>query len=216
MAKNNLEVKAIPKNSDSEDQSAFSIEDVFTTDKYSIIISGEINNLMAVAICSRLLNCAKENPTRPIYIYIDSPGGYLSCAFSILAMLDIVPNPIITYATGEVCSAAFILFIAGDHRFASARSMAMAHEISTSASGFSSQIASQQKGIKIADEQMLEHFCQCTGKPKAYITKHILQRATDQYISPEDMIKHGCADEIVPANTRKNKDTFAKISKRRR
>ena len=43
---------------------------------------------------------------------------------------------------------------------------------------------------------MIDHYKKCTGKTESYIRKHLLPE-TDQWLSPEEVVKHGIADHIV-------------------
>jgi ATP-dependent Clp protease protease subunit len=202
-------IRPQPKNDEADDDyGAFSISEMDTDDKFTIIISGIINDATCVAACARLLNCARSNPTKTIYIYINSPGGYVSAAFSILSVMDLIENPIITFAMGEICSAAFILFIAGDYRYVSERAIAMSHEPSVGLSGSTSQLKIQNAAMDVVDRQIMEHISRCTGKPMKFIQKHLVHKGLDRFMIASELVSYGCADEIVKLNLRKNKDGF--------
>ena len=50
-----------------------------------IFITGPINDMVSTLVCAQLLFLEAENPTKDIFMYINSPGGVVSSG---LAMYD--------------------------------------------------------------------------------------------------------------------------------
>ena len=54
----------------------------------------------------------------PINLYINSIGGDVIAAFTLISVMESSVTPINTHAVGEVLSAALLIFIVGDRRIA--------------------------------------------------------------------------------------------------
>lgn len=64
----------------------------------------------------------------PIVVYINSPGGDLEAAFSIIATMEQSKIPVNTVIIGRAWSAAFLIAISGDHRSSLKYSSFLYHE----------------------------------------------------------------------------------------
>src|SRR6266581_88985 len=80
-----------------------------------VFISGEdgIDSEEAVAISATLLYLNHQSKTKPISIYINSPGGSTEGLFTIYDTMQTIDAPIKTVCMGEACSAAAVLLAAG-------------------------------------------------------------------------------------------------------
>ncbi len=65
----------------------------------------------------KLLEQSKDNPNRPIIVYIDSYGGQVDALAKMISTMDEIPNPIITACVGKAMSCGAILLSHGDIRF---------------------------------------------------------------------------------------------------
>lgn len=94
------------------------IESTNTLEK-TIYIIGEINESVAQETISILLN-ANWKEIKSLNLYITSPGGYLTDCFAITDLLLFIKEKykvtINTFGLGEIASAGFFIFIAGDNR----------------------------------------------------------------------------------------------------
>ena len=76
---------------------------------------------------------------KPIKIYIDSCGGSLTDAFTIIDSIRMSKTPVITIATGCAYSAGFFIFISGHKRIAYPHASFLYHEGSATNGGTASQ-----------------------------------------------------------------------------
>jgi len=103
-----------------------------------IYIFGEINNDLAKAVLEKILilkskkktsiNLKLENTQDPLNIYINSGGGELSAAVSIVNTFKMYGGPIHTFVMGDCESAATLISLAGDWRYAYKSSIFMHHQ----------------------------------------------------------------------------------------
>lgn len=71
------------------------------------------------------------NQRIPIKLYINSPGGSVSCGFSIIDAISTSMTPVYTINVGYAYSMAFVIFLAGHCRFAMPNSTFLMHDGST-------------------------------------------------------------------------------------
>ena len=76
-----------------------------------ILLSGEINKELAQTVNKQLL-LLESDGTKPIYIYIDSPGGDVSAGFAIFDMIRFVNAPVVLIGNGLIASAAALILLA--------------------------------------------------------------------------------------------------------
>lgn len=95
----------------------------------------EFTEASAKSFVESVRKIADKDEETPIVVYIDSYGGYVDACTTMLAILDAIPNKIITSCLGKAMSCGAQLLAHGDLRFASPHSRIMIHELSVSARG---------------------------------------------------------------------------------
>ena len=66
-----------------------------------IFVTQEIEPNMASIIVAQLLYLDSEDSSKPIHMYINSPGGYVTAGFAIIDAMRLVKAPIYTYCMGQ-------------------------------------------------------------------------------------------------------------------
>ena len=79
----------------------------------TIMINGEIDNEMSDSITSQLLFLENNNPSRPIYMYINSPGGDVTAGMAIYDMMEYIQSSIHTIVIGQAASMASVIAQSG-------------------------------------------------------------------------------------------------------
>ncbi|EKO4767079.1 ATP-dependent Clp protease proteolytic subunit, partial [Campylobacter coli] len=75
-----------------------------------IMLSGEIHDELAASIVAQLLFLEAEDPTKDIYLYINSPGGVITSGFSIYDTMNYIKPDVCTICIGQAASmGAFLL-----------------------------------------------------------------------------------------------------------
>lgn len=80
-----------------------------------ILLSGEINEELAEKIVRQLF-ILEADSDKPIYIYIDSPGGDVDAGFAIFDTIRFINAPVYTVGMGLVASAAALILLASPKR----------------------------------------------------------------------------------------------------
>ena len=76
-----------------------------------ILLSGEINKELAEKFNKQLL-LLEADSNKPVYVYIDSPGGDVSAGFAIYDMIRFVKCPVVLIGNGLIASAAALILLA--------------------------------------------------------------------------------------------------------
>ena len=104
-------------------------EGKLSQDRY-IFLYGVIDMDAAYMINTKLLVMEKEDPEKPIYIEINSPGGSIIDGLAIIDTMNHIKPPVITIISGLAASMGAIVAAAGDKRYAYKNAQLMYHSAS--------------------------------------------------------------------------------------
>ena len=93
-----------------------------------VFVLGPVDDNMANSIVSQLLFLEADNQEKPIYMYINSPGGSVTAGMSIYDTMQFISAPVHTVCLGQACSMGAFLLSAGDKRFSMRSSRIMIHQ----------------------------------------------------------------------------------------
>src|SRR6185295_17811345 len=114
-----------------------------------VFIGTEINDQVANTVIAQLLFLRAEDPKKDVYLYINSPGGYISAGLAIYDTMKFMGYDINTYCLGQAASMGSLLLAAGTKgkRFALPNSRIMIHQPSGGVMGTTSDIELQAEEI---------------------------------------------------------------------
>jgi ATP-dependent Clp protease protease subunit len=161
-----------------------------------IFLTGQIYDEMASLICAQLLFLESEDPTKDIYMYINSPGGVVTAGLSILDTMNYVKSDIATVCLGQACSAGSLLLTAGakGKRYALTNSRIMVHQPHGGAQGQATDIEIQAREILNLRSRLNKIYAECTNQPIEVIND-VMER--DRFMSAEEAQKFGLIDHVV-------------------
>lgn len=161
-----------------------------------IVLGTPINDQIANLIVAQLLYLAREDPTKPIRMYINSPGGMVYSGMAIYDTMRQVECPISTVAVGFTASFGTVLLTAGTKgmRYALPHATIHMHQPLGGAQGQASDIAIQAQEIirlRSTINQILSHH---TGR-----TIEQIEEDTDRdiYMTAEQAKGYGLVDEVL-------------------
>lgn len=131
----------------------------------------------------------------PINLYINSIGGDVIAAFTLISVMESSVTPINTHAVGEVLSAALLIFIVGDKRIAYKHSTFMYHSVSAVHSGDSKHIDVQYAYTKNIQERIEEITSLYTNISLKKL-KDLSDKREDHYFYYMEALDYKVADEI--------------------
>ena len=76
-----------------------------------ILLSEDVNSKSAKKIIDRVFLLETENPDKPIYFFINSPGGEVNSGLAIYDVMEFIKCPVYTIGCGLVASIAAIIHL---------------------------------------------------------------------------------------------------------
>ena len=131
----------------------------------------------------------------PIKLYIDSGGGSLDDALTIVDSIKLSKTPIITINSGKAYSGAFLIFIAGHKRMAYPHASFLFHEGSvTGAGGDAAKFRNFTEFYDKQLEQLKQIILSNTNMTEEYYKEH---HKDDIWLTAEDAKELNACDEIL-------------------
>lgn len=139
----------------------------------------------------------EEDRPKMLKLIINSPGGSVFSAFHLIDAIKTSEIPVATIGHGLVASCGILTLMSGQkgHRYISHNASVMSHQYSWGSAGKEHELYAKVKEFEMASARMIEHYKKCTKKSETYIRKHLLH-ATDEWLTPEECLKHGVVDHI--------------------
>jgi ATP-dependent Clp protease, protease subunit len=165
--------------------------------KERIIFLGQVvEDTIANVICAQLLLLAAEDPTRDIFLYINSPGGSVSAGMAIYDTMQYVENDVATVALGLAASMGQFLLCAGQpgKRYSLPHARIMMHQPSGGIGGTASDIAIQAEQMLYTKHKMAERIAFHTGQSIEQIEK---DSDRDRWFTADEAKDYGMVDEVV-------------------
>ncbi|MDR2458527.1 MAG: ATP-dependent Clp protease proteolytic subunit [Holosporales bacterium] len=161
-----------------------------------IFLTGQIYDEMAAVVCAQLLFLEAEDPKKDISVYINSPGGVVTSALSILDTMRYVKCDVSTLCIGQACSAGSLLLCSGQagKRYILPNARVMIHQPSGGAQGQATDIEIQAREILALKERLNAIYAENTGKSIKEINSAMDR---DKFMSAEETVKFGLVDSIV-------------------
>lgn len=161
-----------------------------------IFIGYPIVDDVASVIIAQLLFLESEDPSADIYLYINSPGGYVHAGMAIYDTMQYIKSPVSTICLGQASSMAAILMSAGTKgkRFALPHSRFLLHQPLGSFSGPAIDIDIQAREILFLKQEINKILSAQTGQ-----TPEIIARDTERnfYMGPEQAREYGLIDQVI-------------------
>lgn len=166
-----------------------------------IILSGEINKDLAEKIVRQLLVLESDDAEKPVYIYIDSPGGDVDAGFAIFDMIRFVSCPVYLIGMGLIASAAALILLAVDkkYRLALPNSRYLIHQPSSGMRGVATDIEIHAKEMERTKSVLNKIISEQTGKSIEQVSADTNR---DYWLNAEESVEYGLVSRIV--NSRKD------------
>ena len=160
-----------------------------------IFLSGEINDAVANTVVAQLIYLEADNPNKPIYMYINSPGGSVSAGLAIYDTMNYIKCEVSTICIGMAASMAAVLLSSGakGKRFCLPNSEVMIHQPLGGMQGQASDIKIQAEHILMLKEKLNRILAENTGNSIAQIGR---DTDRDNYLSAQDALRYGLIDKI--------------------
>lgn len=151
---------------------------------------------VASSVIAQLLYLESVDSTKPIHLYINSPGGTVTDGLAIYDTMQYVKAPVYTVAMGLAASMGSLLLSAGaaGHRMALPNARVMIHQPHGGAQGQASDIAIQAKEILYTRSRLNEIYSKHTGQALEVIEKSMER---DNFMSAQEALAFGLIDKVI-------------------
>ncbi|MBP6995936.1 MAG: ATP-dependent Clp protease proteolytic subunit [Phycicoccus sp.] len=165
-----------------------------------IFLGSDVRDDNANAICAQMLLLAAEDPTKDIWLYINSPGGSVTAGMAIFDTMQWIPNDVATVAMGMAASMGQFLLSAGTQgkRYATPHARVMMHQPSGGIGGTASDIKIQAEQLLHIKKQMAELIAEHTGQSVEQIEK---DSDRDRWFTAAEAKEYGFVDHVFTTSS---------------
>jgi ATP-dependent Clp protease protease subunit len=164
-----------------------------------IFLGTPIDDQVANLVVAQLLFLNREDPEREINMYINSPGGQIYAGLAIYDTMQMISNPISTFAVGFSASFGTVLLAAGSKgkRYALPHATIHMHQPLGGAQGQASDIEIHAKEILRLRARLNEIMAERTGQPM-----DVIERDTERdfFMDAKQAMDYGLVDQILKVN----------------
>lgn len=159
-----------------------------------ILLYDIINNCSADIIVSKIKAMNILDLKKDIILEINSPGGDVSCGFSIINAMEQSKAPIHTIISGQCCSMAAMISIVGNKRSIYYNSYWMNHPLSEGQADYLQFIKDRTKFLIHLDKMTATIFRKYTK-----LNRRDLQKIStgELWLSAEECLNKGIVDKII-------------------
>ncbi|HST71453.1 MULTISPECIES: ATP-dependent Clp protease proteolytic subunit [Kocuria] len=161
-----------------------------------IWLGSEVRDDNANLICSQMLLLSAEDPEADIFLYINSPGGSVTAGMAIYDTMQLIPNDVVTVATGLAASMGQFLLSSGakGKRYATPNARILMHQPSGGMGGTASDIKVQAELILSMKRRLAELTAEQTGQTLETILR---DNDRDNWFDAQRGLEYGFFDHIA-------------------
>jgi len=161
-----------------------------------LFLGQEVNDGIANSLVAQMLYLDSDDNSKPIYLYINSPGGSVTAGLSIYDTMRFIKPDVSTMCIGQAASMGAFLLSGGTKgkRYILPNARTMIHQPSGGAQGQATDIEIQAKEILFLRERLNSLLADHTGQ-----TMEVIERDTerDRFMSAEQSVEYGLVDEVI-------------------
>ena len=163
-----------------------------------LFLGQEVTDGLANAIVAQLLYLDSDDPSKPIYMYINSPGGSVTAGLAIYDTMQHIKSEVVTICVGLAASMGAFLLTGGTKgkRLALPHSRIMIHQPLGGTQGRSqaTDIEIEAREILRMRDQLNQMLAYHTGQPLEKIEK---DTDRDYFMSAEEAKEYGLIDKVI-------------------
>jgi ATP-dependent Clp protease protease subunit len=160
-----------------------------------VFLGTPVDDKIANAICAQMLFLAGQDPTKDIWLYINSPGGSVSAGMAIYDTMQFIEPDVGTVCVGLAASMGQFLLCAGapGKRYALPHARVMMHQPSGGLRGQATDIAIQAEQMRYTKRLMAERIAFHTGQD---VEKVIEDSDRDRWFTSAEAKDYGIVDAV--------------------
>lgn len=170
-----------------------------------IFITGGIDDGVATSVTAQLLFLESENPKKEVYMYINSPGGYVSSGLAIYDTMEYVRCPVATVCIGQAASMGSLLLAAGEPgmRMVLPNARVMVHQPSGGYRGVATDIERHAEEIIDLKRRLNDIYVKHTGQKYEAIEKKLDR---DTFMTAAQAAEFGLVDKVYEPRDREEEE----------
>ena len=162
-----------------------------------LFLGSEVNDAIANSLVAQMLYLDSEDSSKPIYLYINSPGGSVTAGLAIYDTIQYVKSDVVTICVGLAASMGAFLLGAGTKgkRLALPHSRIMIHQpLGGTSQRQASDIEIEAREILRIKDMLNQSMADMTGKELAKIEK---DTDRDYFMSAAEAVEYGLIDRVI-------------------
>ena len=162
-----------------------------------IFLGQEVTDSLANSIIAAMLYLDSDDPTKPIYIYINSPGGSVTAGMAIYDTMQHIKSEVVTICVGLAASMGAFLLASGSKgkRLALPNARIMIHQpLGGTGRRQASDIDIEAREILRIRDSLNHILADRTGQPVEKIEK---DTDRDYFMSAQEAKEYGLIDNVI-------------------
>jgi len=161
-----------------------------------IFLGSDIDDELANQIIGVMLYLDSEDNYKPIYLYINCPGGSVIAGLAIYDTMNHIKSQVVTINVGLAASMASFLLCAGTRgmRMALPHSRVMIHQPAGGAQGQAEDIKVEAAQIVRIKDNLVKAYAVMTGQTQETIVRDLDR---DNFMSALEAKAYGIIDDII-------------------
>ncbi|MEB3308416.1 MAG: ATP-dependent Clp protease proteolytic subunit [Cyanobacteriota bacterium] len=162
-----------------------------------LFLGSEVNDAVANALVAQMLYLDSDDNSKPIYLYINSPGGSVTAGLAIFDTMQYVKSDVVTICVGLAASMGAFLLAAGSKgkRLALPHSRIMIHQpLGGTSQRQASDIEIEAKEILRIKHMLNTSMAEMTGQPFEKVEK---DTDRDYFLSAAEARDYGLIDRVI-------------------
>ncbi|MEB3270940.1 MAG: ATP-dependent Clp protease proteolytic subunit [Synechococcus sp.] len=162
-----------------------------------LFLGQEVSDAVANSLVAQMLYLDSEDSGKPIYLYINSPGGSVTAGLAIYDTMQYVKSDVVTICVGLAASMGAFLLAAGSKgkRLALPHSRIMIHQpLGGTSQRQASDIEIEAREILRIKDMLNESMASMTGQSLEKISK---DTDRDYFLSAAEAVEYGLIDRVI-------------------
>lgn len=165
-----------------------------------IFLGSELDDELANQIVGVLLYLSGEDERKRLYMYINSPGGSITCGIGVYDTMQHVNASVTTICVGLAASMASFVLAGGErgHRIALSHCRVMIHQPQGGSQGQASEVSAEAEEVLRIRRQVAQIYAERTGQTLSSIARDMDR---DIFLSSVEAKQYGIVDQVTHKKT---------------
>ena len=162
-----------------------------------LFLGQEVSDGVANSLVAQMLYLDSDDNSKPIYLYINSPGGSVTAGLAIYDTMQYVKSDVVTICVGLAASMGAFLLAAGTKgkRLALPHSRIMIHQpLGGTSQRQASDIEIEAREILRIKDMLNQSMADMTGQSLEKISK---DTDRDYFLSAAEAVEYGLIDRVI-------------------